>query len=70
MKMRREIRVYYSAVDGFRKCGVFQTIGGARKFAARYVGKDAEIGFPYAVATDGVGKVEVVGASLRELFST
>jgi hypothetical protein len=62
-------RVTYSSIDGCRMTRGFATLKGARKFATEYVGEFPEIGFGYAVAGDGVGKVTVRGCSLRDLFS-
>lgn len=62
------ITVYYSAVDGFRKTRKFKTLKGARKFAHDYIGPHPEIGRGYAVSGDGVGKIEVDGAALDDLF--
>jgi len=62
------VRVAYDSIDRCRKTRTFKTIEGARKWAYEMVGKDAEIGTGYAVSTDGVGKVMVVGTTLRKLF--
>lgn len=62
------ITVTYRSIDGVRKTGNFKTLAGASKFAAHWVGKDADIGCGYAVSFDGIGKVTVTGVSLKELF--
>lgn len=64
-----EIRVHYSAIDGFSKTRTFKTLKGAQRFAQKYVGKHPEIGTGYAVSGSGVGKVTVSGdATLQALF--
>lgn len=63
-----EITVVYRSVDGCRIKKKFKTLPGAQKFAAKYVGKHPEIGSSYAVSGDGVGKVEVWGTTLAEMF--
>jgi hypothetical protein len=64
------IKVRYSSIDHFRKVRSFKTLEGARKFATNYVGENPSIGEwgGYAVSDDGVGKIEVDGCSLQELF--
>jgi hypothetical protein len=62
------ITVYYTACDGSRITRSYKTIEGARKFAKEYVGASPEIGGLYAVSGDGVGRVEVEGCTLWELF--
>lgn len=62
------IKVRYTSVDRVRTTKKFKTLEGARKFAHHWVGEHPEIGFSYAVSGDGIGKIEVDGVSLRELF--
>jgi hypothetical protein len=62
------ITVRYSSIDHFRKTRKFKTLEGARKFATHYVGENPDMGSSYAVSFDGVGKIEVEGCSLNELF--
>jgi hypothetical protein len=62
------IKVTYSSIDRYRVSRVYKTLERARKFAQDWVGKHPEIGSHYAVSGDGIGKVTVVGATLRELF--
>ena len=62
------IRVNYRAVDGFQKSCLFKTVAGARRFAVKYVGENAEFGIGQAVSRDGVGTVTVSGCTLAELF--
>lgn len=65
----RNIKVRYSSVDGGgAPARTFKTLKGAQKFAHQWVGAHPEIGSTYAVSGDGIGKVTVSGASLRELF--
>lgn len=63
------ITVTYSAIDGCRSIKKYKTIAGARKYATERVGKYPELGFSYAVSADGIGKIEVAGCSLHELFN-
>ena len=63
------IKVKYSSVDGRGgKWRSFKTLGRARVFAQYWVGKNPEIGSTYAVSGDGIGKIEVMGATLADLF--
>ena len=63
------IKVKYSSVDGRGgKWRSFKTLGRARAFAQYWVGKNPEIGSTYAVGGDGIGKIEVMGATLADLF--
>jgi hypothetical protein len=62
------IKVYYSAVDGYRKTRRFKTIKGARKYAVDRVGEYPDFGSCYAVSADGIGKIVVSGCTLAELF--
>lgn len=64
-----EIKVRYSSVDGSVMNRKFKTLSGARKFATDYVGQNPEIGGTYAVSSDGIGKVQVEGVTLAELFN-
>jgi hypothetical protein len=68
MPTSRKITVRYSSVDHFCKTGRFTTLEGARTFAHLWVGSTPEFGHCYAVSSDGVGKIEVLGATLHELF--
>lgn len=68
MTTAREIQVVYRSIDGVRIARKFKTIEGAQRFAAKYVGRYPELGVGYAVSGDGVGKVEVWGAPLADLF--
>jgi hypothetical protein len=65
-----DIKVRYSTVDRFSKSRRFKTLDGARKFAQKYVGKhpDTSERFGYAVSDDGIGKIEVSGCSINDLF--
>jgi hypothetical protein len=63
------IKVKYSSVDNRKsKSRSFKTLKGARKFAQHWIGKHPEMGSTYAVSGDGIGKIEVEGAKLAELF--
>ena len=62
------IRVTYSSIDRVRKTRTFKTLAGARKYAQHWVGATPEFGHGYAISDDGVGKIEVRGCSLAELF--
>lgn len=63
-----EIEVVYSAIDGARKAQTFDDLIEARQFATYWVGEHPEFGRSYAVSGDGVGKIEVWGVTLQELF--
>jgi hypothetical protein len=62
------IKVKYSSIDGYRKTKSFKTLKGARKYAQDRVGKNPDMGRWYAVSFDGIGKIEVEGVPLDELF--
>ena len=64
------IAVRYSSVDSYGKITTrkFVTLRGAREFAWHWVGRFPEIGSGYAVSADGIGKVEVEGCTLADLF--
>lgn len=66
--MTTEIKVNYSAVDGGRESRKFKSLAGAQKYAQHWIGRHPEIGSHYAVSGDGIGKIEVTGAALAELF--
>lgn len=63
-----KITVRYTSVDGGRKTRSYKTLEGAQKFAQLYVGECPELGDWYAVSADGIGKVEVEGCQLADLF--
>ena len=65
-----DIKVRYSSIDHFSKTRRFKTLAGAQKFAQRYVGETPEVSlhFGYAVSGDGVGKIEVDGCTILDLF--
>ena len=62
------IHVVYKSIDGHREALHTEDLAKAQEFAHKWVGKYPEIGSTYAVAGDGVGKVEVLGVSLQQLF--
>lgn len=66
--MTNNIQVRYSAVDGYTERRTFKTLAGARRYAQKWVGEQADIGRTYAVSADGVGTVRVDGATLAELL--
>jgi hypothetical protein len=63
-----KITVYYSAIDGARETKTFKTMEKAREYSIAWVGEHAEFGSGYAISDDGIGKIQVEGASLYELF--
>jgi hypothetical protein len=64
------ITVRYTSVDGARIVRTYKTLAGARRFAVDYVGEYPGFGFGYAISDDGIGKIEVSGCTLRQLFGT
>lgn len=62
------IYVTYTAVDGYRAKRKFNTLKYARSFAHDRVGAHPDMGRAYAVSNDGIGKVEVTGCTLGDLF--
>ena len=62
------ITVKYSTIDRFRVTRKFKTLKGAQRFAQKMIGRTPEMGSYYAVSGDGIGKIEVWGAFLHELF--
>jgi len=63
-----EITVYYSSVDGVRKRRTFKTLAGANKYARDMIGDFPTVATNYAVSDDGIGKIQVRGTTLEELF--
>lgn len=65
-----KITVRYSTIDRFRETRTFKTLKGARAYAVKLVGEHPDHGgTSYAVSFDGIGKIEVEGCTLRELFT-
>ena len=62
------IKVKYSSVDGGGQSRSYKSLKGARKFAQSWVGKNPELGSSYAISGDGIGKIQVEGCALKELF--
>jgi hypothetical protein len=62
------IKVRYSSVDCFTETQTFDSIAAASEYARHWIGNHPEIGSRYAVSDDGIGKIEVEGATLRALF--
>lgn len=63
-----QIKVRYSSIDHFRQTRRYTTLAGARLYAHRWIGAHPEMGTHYAISGDGVGKIEVTGCTLAELF--
>ncbi len=66
----RDIRFHYSTIDHYSESRRFKSLDGARAYAKRRLGDSYDISetFRYAVAGDGVAKLEVRGASWAELL--
>jgi hypothetical protein len=62
------IKITYSSVDGAKEVKRFGTVKGASEYASRWIGNHPTIGSTYAVSDDGIGRIEVTGASLADLF--
>lgn len=58
----------YSSVDGYSRTFSTKSLDKARAFAQDWVGDAPDLGSTYAVSFDGIGKIEAVGISLKELF--
>jgi len=67
-KGTRNIKVSYRSIDRCSKNRSFKTLEGAQKFAQEWVGETPEMGTSYTVSGDGIGRITVEGATLRELF--
>jgi hypothetical protein len=65
-----DIIVYYSTVDGYRTSKRFRLsdLPKAKLYAQEWIGKYPSMGSHYAVSDDGIGKIEVAGATLHDLF--
>ena len=70
MKGTRDITMRYRSLDHYSVTRHFTTLEGARKCAWKWVGEtpSVSLGFSYAVSDDGIGKVEVSGATFAEVF--
>ena len=62
------IKLRYSSCDGYRVTKSYKTLAGAQAYAHRMIGRFPETGMSYAISGDGIGKITVEGATLRELF--
>jgi hypothetical protein len=62
------IKVTYTSLDGAKEVKRFGTITGASEYAKKWVGDHPTIGSQYAISDDGIGKIEVTGSTLEELF--
>ena len=61
------IKVTYTSVDGAKEVQRFGTVAGASGYARKWVGDHPTIGNTYAI-NDDIGKIEVSGATLNDLF--
>lgn len=68
MSEQTRIKIRYSTVDRHSETRAFDSIEPAREFAQYRVGRYPEMGRGYAISGDGIGKIEVIGASLATLF--
>jgi hypothetical protein len=62
------IKITYSSVDGAKEVKRFGTVIGASEYARRWIGDLPTLGSTYVISGDGIGKIEVTGASLTDLF--
>jgi len=65
--MTTVIKVTYTSFDGVKEVQRFGTVAGASGYARKWVGDHPTIGSTYAISDD-IGKIEVTGANLKELF--
>lgn len=63
-----ELKLIYSSIDGYRKVYPCASMAELRKLAYHWVGENADVGRYYAVSFDGIGKVEVEGCTIRDVF--
>lgn len=68
MTETRVIKVVYDSIDGVHKEETFPTLEEAQEYAWKWVGRYPGLGSFYAVSDDGVARIMVRGATLRELF--
>lgn len=64
----RQISIIYQSIDGYNKVRHCETLGGARAWAMYWVGECPDLGLYYAVSADGIGKITVHGATIRDIF--
>ena len=62
------IMITYSTIDHFRERWGFPNIAAAQAYAFHWIGPHPSCGRNYAISDDGVGKIQVSGATLQELF--
>ena len=62
------IRVTYHSIDGHKESITFTYLSPAQRWAQRWIGKAPSLGSTYAVSDDGIGKITVEGATLKEIF--
>jgi hypothetical protein len=65
---KAKITVHYTTVDNYYESRSFETIEGARAWAMHWVGQCPELGMVYAISSDGVGKIQCYGCTVRDLF--
>ncbi len=67
--MTNKIVVQYTSCDGYSETRQFHArcIEAAQEWAKNWIGAP-EMGSTYAISGDGIGKIEVSGCSLAELF--
>ena len=65
--MTTVIKVTYTSFDGVKEVQCFGTVAGASGYARKWVGDHPTIGSTYAI-NDDIGKIEVSGATLNDLF--
>lgn len=62
------IKIRYTSIDGHHETRTFETLTGAHRYAAKWVGDHPDKGSRYAISDDGVGKITCEGCSLADLF--
>ena len=62
------IKIRLSAIDGSRETRTFKTLTGAQRYAARHIDANGEFGPGYAVSSDGIVTIRVIGATLHEIL--
>lgn len=72
MAAQKPIGLRYTSIDGFRQTWRGSTLKGARAWAHKWVGADAEVSTAgYAISRDGIGKLQPInGCTLYDLFKT
>jgi len=62
------ITIHYSTIDRINRTTKFSSLEAAREYAHKWIGKSPCLSPHYAVSDDGIGKIEVEGCKLEELF--